>query len=50
MKSILAIIAACVLGVAAVLTAWAAFRQGAAGDAMLKGFADQQVLVAEPRR
>lgn len=46
-KGILAIVAASVLGVAAVLTAWSAFRQGSAGDAMVKGFADQQVLVSQ---
>ncbi len=46
-KGILAIVAASILGVAAVLTAWSAFRQGAAGDAMVKGFADQQVLVSQ---
>ncbi len=45
-RSTLALVAAILLGVAAVLTAWGSFRAAGEADAMVKGYAEQQVLVS----
>lgn len=44
--STLALVAAILLGVAAVLTAWGSFRAAGEADAMVKSYAEQQVLVS----
>jgi len=46
-SSRLALVAAIVLGVAAVLTAWGAYREGLTSDGVLKNYSEQAVLVAQ---
>lgn len=46
-KGALALIAAIILGVAAVLTSWSAFRESLVGDGVLKGYSEQQALISE---
>ena len=46
-RNTLALAAAIILGIAAVLTAWSAYRESLTSDGVLKGYAEQQVLIAE---
>ena len=42
----LAIAAAVLLGIAAVLTAWSAYRESLTSDQVLKGYSEQQATLA----
>lgn len=47
LRNMLALAAAIILGIAAVLTAWAAYRESLTSDGVLKGYAEQQALISE---
>jgi hypothetical protein len=44
---IIAIIAAIVLGLAAILTAWSSYRESLTSDGVLKNYAEQQALISQ---
>ena len=46
LQSVLAVAAACILGAAATLTAWAAYRESLTSDLVLKGYSEQQATIA----
>lgn len=46
-KTMLAITAAVILGVAAVLTAWGAYRESLVSDGVLRGYSEQQALITQ---
>ena len=46
----LAIAAAVLLGIAAVLTAWSAYRESLTSDQVLKGYSEQQATLALANR